>query len=81
MPRAVCLSRWHNGQDLPLLVHTDWRLSEYAACLKEGRAYYLKAQRLKKKLVEEKRAQPLPLRGHLTFRDSSRERFRIIIFS
>lgn len=31
-----CLSQRHNGQDLPPLVHTDWRLSESGACLKQA---------------------------------------------
>ncbi len=31
-----CLSQRHNGQDLPPLVHTDGRLSESAACLKDA---------------------------------------------
>lgn len=40
-----CLSQRHNGQHLPPLVHTDWRLSESAACLKPAH-YCRRAGRL-----------------------------------
>ena len=76
MVHKALVSQRHNGQDLPPPVHTDWRLSESAACLKDARKaarYCHKAGALE--TCGRKTCIPVTFRLHLTFRDSLLEVF------